>query len=114
MAHACCIFHGVFPDEIRQDGQTLVSRVLFDIDYRGTLHSHHMAYVIHVDGEEQPQVTSDFALPCVGLADAVFAYLDYVFGRQSQSISHGGPKGPNLMGNVMHVTWETQLEIPDA
>ncbi len=113
MAEARCIFHGVFPDEIRQDGQTLVSRVLFDVEYQGVLHSHHMAYIIHVDGEEEPQVTSDFLMPCSGLADAVFAYLDYVYGPQSHSISHGGPKGPNLMENAFHVEWFTTLEILD-
>ena len=112
MAFALFTFHGIFPDEICQEGQTLVSRVLFDVDYRGQLHSHQMAYVIHVDGEEYPQVTSDFTKPCTGLADAVFAYLDYVYRRQSQSISHGGPKGPNLSSNVIQVEWQTRLEIP--
>lgn len=114
MAQAQCTFHGVFPDEAREDGQTLVSRVLFDVEYRGRLHSHHMAHVIQIDGEEHPRVTSDFKLPCEGLAEAVFAYLDYVYGRQSHSVSHGGPKGPNLQGNVLHVLWRTHLEIPDA
>ncbi len=108
---APCVFHGIFPDELRQEGQTVVSRALFDVECRKRRYSHQFAHVIHVDGEERPQVTSDFPLPCRGLADAVFAYLDYVYGRQSHSVSHGGPKGPNLRGNVMHVQWRTRLEI---
>lgn len=58
-------------------------------------------------------MTSDFPLPCEGLADAVFHYLDYAYGPQSHSVSHGGPKGPNLRGNVIHLTWRTELELPD-
>ncbi|MDE0153606.1 MAG: hypothetical protein OXN23_07125 [Gammaproteobacteria bacterium] len=114
MASALFTFHGLFPDEVRQEGQTLVSKVLFDVEYQGKLHAHHMAHVIQVDGEDQPQVTSDFTLPCVGLADAVFAYLDYVYGPQSHSVSHGGPKGPNLRENALHVEWQTRLEIPES
>ena len=114
MASALFTFHGLFPDEVREEGQTLVSKVLFDVEYQGKLHAHHMAHVIQVDGEERPQVTSDFTFPCAGLADAVFAYLDYVYGPQSHSVSHGGPKGPNLRGNVLHVEWQTQLEILDS
>ncbi len=114
MATALLTFHGLFPDEIRQEGQTLVSKVLFDVEYRGKLHAHHMAHVIQVDGEKLPRVTSDFGLPCEGLADAVFAYLDYVYGPQSHSVSHGGPKGPNLRDNALHVEWRTRLKIPDS
>ena len=114
MASALFTFHGLFPDEVRQEGQTLVSKVLFDVEYHGKLHAHHMAHVIQVDSEDRPQVTSDFTLPCVGLADAVFAYLDYVYGPQSHSVSHGGPKGPNLRENALHVEWQTRLEIPDS
>ncbi len=114
MSQASCTFHGVFPDEIRQDGQIIVSRVLFDVEYQGRLHSHHIAHVIQVEGETDLQVTSDFKLPCEGLADAVFAYLDYVYGKQSHSISHGGPKGPNIRSNVMHVVWRTDLEIGET
>ena len=113
MAFALLTFHGIFPDEIREEGQTLVSRVLFDVEYQGKLHPHRMAHIIQVDGEDMPQVTSDFTLPCVGLAEAVFSYLDYVYGRQSHSVSHGGPKGPSLTGNVLHVEWQTRLEIAD-
>ena len=114
MPSALFTFHGLFPDEVRQEGQTLVSKVLFDVEYQGKLHAHHMAHVIQVDGEDQPQVTSDFTLPCAGLADAVFAYLDYVYGPQSHSVSHGGPKGPNLKENALHVEWQTRLEIPGS
>ena len=43
MSSALFTFHGLFPDEVRQEGQTLVSKVLFDVEYQGKLHAHHMA-----------------------------------------------------------------------
>ena len=113
MSKATCTFHGIFPDAIREEGQTIVSRVLFDVLHRGTLYSHRIAHVTQVDREERPQVTSDFPLPCAGLADAVFAYLGYAYGPQSRSVSHSGPKGPNPQGNVIHLMWRTELEILD-
>ena len=114
MSRATLTFHGIYPGSIREDGQTIVSRVLFNVLHGGRLHSHHIAHVTQVNGEQPPQVTSDFRLPCAGLADAVLAYLEYAYGPQSHSVSHGGPKGPNIQGNVLHVMWQTELEILDA
>ncbi|MYB89654.1 MAG: hypothetical protein F4X93_06840 [Proteobacteria bacterium] len=115
MAQATFFFHGLFPDHAKAGGHgnKPTSKVLFDVEFEGSFHSHLLADLETAVGEDQALVFEvRHALPfeCPGFPQAAVRYYRQVMGPQSTTISPSGPKGPAPGQSVYQVQWEISLE----
>ncbi len=115
MAQATFFFHGLFPDHAKAGGHgdKPTSKVLFDVEFEGSFHSHLLADLKTAVGEDQELVFEvRHALPfeCPEFPQAVVRYYRQVMGPQSTTISPSGPKGPTSGQSVYQVQWEVSLE----
>lgn len=115
MAQATFFFHGLFPDPVKAGGHgdRPTCKVLFDVEFEGSFHSHLLADLESTVGEDQAQVFEvRHALPfeCPGFPQAAARYYRQVMGPQSTTISPSGPKGPTPGQRVYQVQWEISLD----
>lgn len=119
MAQATFFFHGLFPDHVQADsrGGRPSCKVLFDVEFEGSFHSHLLADLESSVGEDQALVFEvRHALPfeCPEFPQAAVRYYRQVMGPQSAAISPSGPKGSGPGQSVYQVQWEVSLEARRA
>ncbi len=115
MATASFFFHGLFPDQIEANEGTgkQICKILFDVDFEGTFHSHLLADLWPVDDEDGvPTFEVRYELPfhCADFSRSAVQYYQQVMGPQASAISHSGPKGMNPRNNVFRAQWQVELE----
>lgn len=115
MSKANFFFHGLFPDQIEANEGTgkQISKILFDVTFEGTFHSHLLADLWQVDEEDGIptfEVRYDLPFECNEFPRTVVKYYQQVLGPQATTISHSGPKGMNPKNNVFRAQWQIELE----
>lgn len=115
MAQATFFFHGLFPDSGSADrtrGRPSC-KVLFDAEFEGSFHSHLLADLESVIGDDKTltfEVRHALPFECPEFPQAAVRYYRQVLGPQSTTISPSGPKGPTPGQSVYQVQWEVSLQ----
>lgn len=111
MAQATFFFHGLFPGSGSADRPSC--KVLFDAEFEGSFHSHLLANLESVVGEDRAltyEVHHALPFECPEFPQAAVRYCRQVMGPQSTTISPSGPKGPTPGQKVYQVQWEVSLQ----
>lgn len=118
MSTANFFFHGLFPDHIEaNDGLGKpVCKILFDVDFEDTFHSHLLADLWLLEEQQWrvadiPEYEVSFKLPfnCEEFPNAIVQYYEQVMGPQASVIIQKGPKGAIPNNNVYRAQWQTSL-----
>jgi hypothetical protein len=106
MLDARIVFHALIfdPPGAAEDAIHLVSKVVFDVEVEGRIHSHLFAAIrrpmMAAVDDESLEVSWDLPYKCKGFAEAARTYYRTVLEHHGTLLTTRGPKGMRSLNNV--------------